>query len=94
MTTLIAVYSGTDDKGHPICVGRCDAKCYEAQHHHCECICGGLNHGAGLSRAIDQTRELAETWIEDYKLKHGLNGDTKSYIAGEVQQLSLFGETT
>ena len=31
-------------------VGRCDARCYNAKEVHCECICGGKNHGAGLQR--------------------------------------------
>ena len=53
MTTLIAVY---DSEG---CVGRCDAKCYEADWDDCDCICQGRNHGAGKQQAIDNTRELA-----------------------------------
>ena len=52
MTTLIAVY---DSSGH--LVGRCDAKCYNAEHPQCDCICGGRNHGVGLNRALDNTRE-------------------------------------
>jgi len=44
--------------------GRCDAKCYEAQEEACDCICGGRNHGAGLEQATDNTRELAQSWIE------------------------------
>ena len=40
MTTLIAVY---DNDG---CKGRCDARCYEAREPHCDCVCGGRNHGA------------------------------------------------
>lgn len=39
MTTLLAVY---DSDG---CVGRCDAKCYDATHAVCDCLCGG-EHGA------------------------------------------------
>jgi hypothetical protein len=45
-------------------VGRCDARCYDAKHPDCDCICGGVNHGAGLNRAVDNTRELAGAWIE------------------------------
>ena len=58
MTTLIAVYNSEG------CVGRCDARCYEAAEPDCDCICGGRNHGAGKEQAIDNTRELAESWIE------------------------------
>ena len=36
-------------------VGQCDAKCYDAQLPECDCICGGLNHGAGLEAAKDNT---------------------------------------
>jgi len=58
VTTLIAVY---DSSG---CVGRCDARCYEAAEPDCACICGGHNHGPGFSRAVDNTRELAHRWVE------------------------------
>jgi hypothetical protein len=30
----------------------------------CHCICQGANHGAGKQEAIDNTRELAESWLE------------------------------
>lgn len=58
MTTLIAVYNSDG------CVGRCDARCYEAAEEECDCICGGRNHGAGQERALGNTRELAESWLE------------------------------
>jgi hypothetical protein len=58
MTTLIAVYNSEG------CVGRCDARCYEAAEPECDCICGGRNHGAGQEQALDNTRELAESWLE------------------------------
>lgn len=63
--TLIAVYNSEG------CQGRCDAKCYEAAHPHCDCICGGVNHGKGLASAINNTRELGEKWIEAHELEHG-----------------------
>ncbi len=58
MTTLIAVYNSEG------CVGRCDARCYDAAEPECDCICGGRNHGAGQERALDNTRALAESWLE------------------------------
>ena len=58
MTTLIAVYTSEG------CVGRCDAKCYDAAEEECDCICQGGNHGLGRQQAIDNTRELAESWLE------------------------------
>ncbi len=53
-------------------VGRCDAKCYNARHPECECVCGGANHGAGLARALDNTRIMAEVWLEEYARRKGL----------------------
>ena len=58
MTTLIAIYTGDG------CTGRCDAKCYNAWGPECHCICQGGNHGAGKQDAIDNTRELPESWFE------------------------------
>jgi hypothetical protein len=79
--TLIAVYNSEG------CVGRCDARCYEATCNDCNCICGGRNHGAGLNKATDNTRELAEKWIEKYEAEHNLN-DVSWDVP--VKQLSLF----
>ena len=64
MATLIAVYNSEG------CVGRCDAHCYEAKEPHCDCICGGRNHGAGLKRAQNNTREMAEQWIDRWCREH------------------------
>ena len=58
MTTLIAVY---DSEG---CQGRCDARCYDAAEPECDCICGGRNHVAGKEQALGNTRELADSWLE------------------------------
>ena len=84
MTTLIAVY---DSSG---CVGRCDAKCYNAQEEKCECICHGRNHGAGQKQAIENTRELAQAWIEKYTNEHELSGASWEVPAYDPIQLSLF----
>jgi len=35
--------------------GRCDAKCYEAEHPECDCCCGGVNHGVGFRQAAKNT---------------------------------------
>jgi hypothetical protein len=64
MATLIAVYK----QGK--CIGRCDAKCYAGKHPHCDCICGGANHGVGLKQASDNTQEMVESWIDDYRKDH------------------------
>ena len=58
MTTLIAIYTGDG------CIGRCDAKCYNAWGPECHCICQGGNHGAGKQEATASTRELPASWFE------------------------------
>jgi predicted RNase H-like HicB family nuclease len=79
--TLIAVYNSDE------CAGRCEAKCYEAAHSDCDCICGGCNHGADLQKATDNTREMAEIWIERYELEKNLVGANWDV---PVKQLDLF----
>lgn len=81
--TLISVYNSDG------CVGRCDAKCYDAITPECDCICGGRNHGAGKSKAIENTREHVEEWIEAYKKRKGIVGG-HSEIAEDLFQLSMF----
>lgn len=69
--------------------GRCDAKCYTAKHPECHCICGGANHGAGLSKAMDNTREMAEEWIRQWEEAHPGQGFAFEKNP-QVNQLSLF----
>jgi hypothetical protein len=84
MATLIAIYNSEG------CVGRCDAKCYEATHPECDCICGGRNHGAGQQQAMDNTREMVESWIDEYAARKGLT-DYRGEINHELlNQLSLW----
>ena len=83
MSTLIAVYNSEG------LVGRCDARCYEAKEPDCSCICGGANHGAGFDQAIDNTRELAESWVERYTQAKGLESWLADVPAREPTQLSL-----
>jgi len=70
------------------CQGRCDAKCYDAAEEACNCICGGRNHGAGKQQAIDNTRELAESWLEQARA----NGQdiTHAQLAVTVTHEPLF----
>lgn len=70
-------------------VGRCDAKCYEAKHPGCTCICGGANHGAGLKTALENTREMAEQWIRDYVELHNLQDWIAEVPALKPVQLEL-----
>ena len=83
MATLISVHNSEG------CVGRCDAKCYEATSPDCDCICGGANHGAGLDRAQANTAAMCEEWIERYTGEQGLTRYT-AYL-GESAQPDLFG---
>ncbi len=70
------------------CVGRCDARCYNAKEPHCDCICGGRNHGRGLEKALAQTREQFAPMIEEYARRNGLEGYT-SKLGPEMGQLVL-----
>jgi hypothetical protein len=83
MSTLISVYNSDG------CVGRCDAKCYEAKTPGCDCICGGVNHGAGFKQAQENTREYAEEWIDRYKKENNIP-DAIGMISNELKQLNLF----
>jgi hypothetical protein len=70
VTTVIAVY---DSEG---CVGRCDFRCHYAKGSHCDCICGGVNHGAGLDEAIRNNYEkigLTREDLERFAAAHQLD---------------------
>lgn len=84
MATLISAHNSEG------CYGRCDAKCHDAVHPHCDCICGGVNHGVGLEKAMENTQELAEQWIEAYKQKHPDEDLTFEY-GFDVRQLMMPG---
>jgi hypothetical protein len=58
MTTLISYQSSGGDRG------RCDSRCYDARESDCDCVCQGVNHGVGRQEAIENTRELGESWLE------------------------------
>ena len=38
----------------------CDSKCHDAIHDKCECICGGRNHGKGITHALEETKQMFE----------------------------------
>jgi hypothetical protein len=83
MTALIAVYNSGG------LVGRCDAKCYEASHPNCQCVCGGKNHGAGKQQAMENTRELADTWIKEYTELNGIEDYYAIVNRTVVNQMTL-----
>lgn len=82
MATLIAVYNSEG------CVGRCDARCYDAQSAECDCICGGRNHGAGRNQAIRNNQGMCAQWLEDFKCRHPELGELE--MREEDVQLVLF----
>jgi hypothetical protein len=53
-----ALLTAHDSTGRTI--GRCDERCYLAQHNHCRCICGGACHGLGLQAAAKVARKITE----------------------------------
>jgi hypothetical protein len=81
--TLLNVYTSEG------CIGRCDAKCYNAHEPVCDCICGGVNHGVGLQQATENTHAYAEAMIEKYAAAHALT-DYRSELGQGTQQLDLF----
>lgn len=55
MPALLIVYNERGTR-----LGQCDAKCYNARHRACHCVCQGVNHGVGLRRAAENTRDFSE----------------------------------
>lgn len=82
--TLIEIRDGSGTV-----VGRCDAKCYNAEQSHCDCVCGGMNHGAGKQRALENTKEHIKEMIKEYVGKKGLK-EYEALIGEEVVQDRLF----
>lgn len=82
MTVIVSVYSKRR------CEGQCDARCYDAllpsqlrepRRNACLCICGGVNHGMGLNRAICNTLDrgvgLSPQELEAFAKMKGLEGE-------------------
>lgn len=44
-------------------IGRCDSRCYDSKKPKCVCVCGGRNHGVGLSQARLNTESMLESEI-------------------------------
>ena len=85
MTTLISFHTSGGESG------RCDAKCYDAKHPDCDCLCGGRNHGAGLKRAMDNTREIFLPNLEAGKARNfTIDAETIRLLREGQQQGSLF----
>jgi hypothetical protein len=82
VTTLISYESSGGDQG------RCDAKCYNAWGPECHCICQGGNHGIGRQEAIENTRELGESWLEQARANG--QGITRAELAIDAMHEPLF----
>lgn len=78
MTTLITYTNSSGTQ-------RCDAHCHDATHPECTCICGGMNHGCGQKKALENTREHAIDLCERYG---------NDALAEAIRQVSLFPEAT
>jgi hypothetical protein len=50
---------------------RCDSRCYSAKHDKCVCICGGVNHRAGLRLAMENVRKVFLPVLEKRGIKVG-----------------------
>ena len=57
MATLIKGSPGTGQKRQR----NCNIQCYNAKGETCLCVCQGKNHGVGLEKAIENTREMAKS---------------------------------
>ena len=71
-------------------VGRCDAKCYEAEHDVCDCCCCGKNHRKGLKQALENTRSNGELMIDQFCAENKVNVDQKILLNENVEQMKLF----
>ena len=83
MATLISYQSSDGSRG------RCDARCYNAKHPRCKCICGGVNHGVGLRQAVLNTATMAEEWLEKYE-DGQINRELVSEFIAIEKQMKLF----
>jgi predicted RNase H-like HicB family nuclease len=72
LATLITQYGSDGEKR------QCDAKCYNAEHSECRCICGGRNHGKGLEKARENTKEMAK------ELLNHVNTEVAKEILAEI----------
>ncbi len=81
--TTITYHSSGGDKG------RCDAKCHDAKHPICDCICGGINHGVGLKQAIENTGLHFGEMVREYEKAHP--GESVEVFRSSIQDVMEFG---
>lgn len=58
MTALLTIRSAGS------VVQSCDARCYDAEHDACKCVCGGESHGVGLEQATANARRMWAVWVD------------------------------
>jgi len=76
MATLITM---TKSGGGP--TRSCDGRCHEAKGSKCTCICGGVNHGIGHKKAVENVRKVYEDLLDT---------DPTARIHCDPEQLYLF----
>lgn len=62
----------------------------KAREPECACVCGGANHGAGLEKAMENTQQMAEGWLERYARENDLEDWWSEVLTRSPVQLSLF----
>jgi hypothetical protein len=50
-------------------MGRCDARCYNAKHANCNCICKGKNHGKGYEQGVENTKQILKEFAGEEATK-------------------------
>lgn len=81
---MATVYSCGNSDGER----RCDAKCHNAIHPECDCVCGGYFHGAATNGTMaDKVQDLAEALASKIR-----QGDTESDIKEYLRRLGIMPE--
>jgi hypothetical protein len=62
----------------------CNARCYNARHNECVCICRGANHGRGMRQAQKLTTKFAAKW-----LRRAQTEDRLAHSKPESNQIEL-----
>jgi len=85
MTTVMSITTGNSEGSS---TRKCDANCHEAEKPTCTCICGGRNHGVGLTKATDNARGMAEAMLERMKQQRPEAGS--GLVVGEFDKTTAF----
>ncbi len=83
MSILMSIVDA-DGKRH-----QCDAKCYNGTGKHCNCMCRGKNHGAGLKQAKLNTIELTTAELYIYCKENNIT-DAQIFIDQNIRQTEAF----